>query len=58
MKEEFEINSFIYLFYNSLTLIFAELEGRYYGGVLELIPSELTVFLYLIYFKRYFLKDL
>ncbi|KNB62255.1 Eco57I restriction-modification methylase domain-containing protein [Chryseobacterium sp. Hurlbut01] len=41
MKEGFEINSFIYSFYNSLTLVFAELEGRYYGGgVLELIPSE------------------
>lgn len=41
MKEGFEINSFIYSFYNTLTLVFAELEGRYYGGgVLELIPSE------------------
>lgn len=35
------INDFIYSFYNSLTLIFAEVEGRYYGGgVLELTPSE------------------
>jgi adenine-specific DNA-methyltransferase len=31
----------IFSFYNSLTLLFAELEGRYYGGgVLELTPSE------------------
>ena len=41
MKEGFDINSLIYSFYNSLTLIFAEIEGRYYGGgVLELTPSE------------------
>jgi adenine-specific DNA-methyltransferase len=41
MNEGFNINSFIYSFYNSLTLLFAELDGRYYGGgVLELIPSE------------------
>lgn len=41
MKEDFNLNSFIFSFYNSLTLLFAELEGRYYGGgVLELIPSE------------------
>ncbi|WP_411897485.1 Eco57I restriction-modification methylase domain-containing protein [Elizabethkingia occulta] len=41
VKEGIEINSFIFSFYNSLTLLFAELEGRYYGGgVLELIPSE------------------
>lgn len=41
MKESFNINSLIYSFYNSLTLAFAEIEGRYYGGgVLELIPSE------------------
>ncbi len=41
MREGFQINSFIYSFYNSLTLVFAELEGRYYGGgVLEIIPSE------------------
>jgi adenine-specific DNA-methyltransferase len=37
----FDINSFIFSFYNSLTLTFAELDGRYYGGgVLELTPSE------------------
>jgi adenine-specific DNA-methyltransferase len=41
MLEKYNINSFIYSFYNSLTLSFAELEGRYYGGgVLELTPSE------------------
>ncbi len=41
MKEDFDIKSFIYSFYNSLTLTFAEMEGRYYGGgVLELVPSE------------------
>jgi adenine-specific DNA-methyltransferase len=33
--------SFAYSFYNSLTAISAELEGRSYGGgVLELVPSE------------------
>lgn len=41
MKEGYDLNSFIYSFYNTLTLIFAEIEGRYYGGgVLELVPSE------------------
>jgi adenine-specific DNA-methyltransferase len=41
MKGGYNLNSFIFSFYNSLTLLFAELEGRYYGGgVLELIPSE------------------
>jgi adenine-specific DNA-methyltransferase len=41
MTEGFDINSLIYSFYNSLTLAFAEIEGRYYGGgVLELTPSE------------------
>ncbi len=31
-----------YLFLNPLTAVFAELEGRYYGGgVLELVPSEI-----------------
>ena len=41
MKEGYDLNSFIYSFYNSLTLIFSEIEGRYYGGgVLELTPSE------------------
>lgn len=41
MHNGFEIDSFIYSFYNSLSLLFAELEGRYYGGgVLELTPKE------------------
>jgi adenine-specific DNA-methyltransferase len=41
MNEGFNIESLIFSFYNSLTLCFAELEGRYYGGgVLELTPSE------------------
>jgi adenine-specific DNA-methyltransferase len=41
MDEEYEINNLIYSFYNSLTLAFSELEGRYYGGgVLELTPNE------------------
>src|SRR5574343_52988 len=41
MKQGFNINSFIFSFYNSLTLLFAEIEGRYYGGgVLELTSSE------------------
>lgn len=41
MKNEFDLNSFIFSFYNSLTLVFAETNGRYYGGgVLELTPSE------------------
>lgn len=41
IKNNFDLNSFIYSFYNTLTLIFTEIEGRYYGGgVLELTPSE------------------
>jgi len=37
----YNLNSLIYSFYNSLTLIFSEIEGRYYGGgVLELTPNE------------------
>ncbi|TSJ38965.1 Eco57I restriction-modification methylase domain-containing protein [Fluviicola chungangensis] len=41
MKEGFDLNSFIFSFYNSFTLLFSEIEGRYYGGgVLELTPSE------------------
>ena len=35
------IENFTVSFYNSLTLLFAELSGRYYGGgVLELTPNE------------------
>lgn len=41
MRNGYNINHLIYSFYNSLTLTFAELNGRYYGGgVLELTPSE------------------
>jgi adenine-specific DNA-methyltransferase len=41
MKENFKVENFIFSFYNSLTLAFAELHGRYYGGgVLELTPNE------------------
>ncbi len=41
MKGKVSLESLIYSFYNSLTLCFAELEGRYYGGgVLELTPNE------------------
>ena len=41
MNEGYEIENLIYSFYNSLTLSFAELNGRYYGGgVLELTPNE------------------
>lgn len=41
MRNGYDINSFIYSFYNTLTLLLSEIEGRYYGGgVLELIPSE------------------
>lgn len=41
MRKGHDINHFIYSFYNSLTLAFSELTGRYYGGgVLELTPQE------------------
>lgn len=41
MKDNFKIESLIFSFYNSATLAFAELYGRYYGGgVLELTPNE------------------
>ena len=40
MKNGYEINDLIFSFYNSLTLSFAELNGRYGGGVLELTPNE------------------
>ena len=41
MLDKYNINSFIFSFYNSLTFVFSELEGRYYGGgVLELTPNE------------------
>jgi adenine-specific DNA-methyltransferase len=41
MRNGYDLNSFVYSFYNTLTLLLSELDGRYYGGgVLELIPSE------------------
>ncbi|MFA6177492.1 MAG: N-6 DNA methylase [Candidatus Paceibacterota bacterium] len=41
MKDGYNIKSLAFSFCNSLSLIFAELEGRFYGGgVLELIPNE------------------
>jgi len=41
MKEGIDVENFTMSFYNSLTLLFAELNGRYYGGgVLELTPNE------------------
>ena len=41
MRDQFDLNSFIFSFYNTLTLLLSEIEGRYYGGgVLELVPSE------------------
>lgn len=41
VREGFDLNSFIFSFYNSLTLTFSEIDGRYYGGgVLELTPNE------------------
>lgn len=41
MKEDYSIEKLTFSFYNTLTFIVAELEGRFYGGgVLELTPSE------------------
>lgn len=41
INEPYDLNSFIFSFYNSFTLSFAEIDGRYYGGgVLELTPNE------------------
>lgn len=41
MKDGYHIKSFSYSFYNSLTLLYSELNGRYYGGgVLEVTPNE------------------
>lgn len=40
-KASFSENGIVSSFYNSLTLIMAEIQGRYYGGgVLELTPNE------------------
>ena len=41
MKDGYDVRSLAFSFLNTLSLIFTELEGRFYGGgVLELIPSE------------------
>lgn len=41
LKENVTMKGLCYSFYNSLTLLFAEIDGRFYGGgVLELTPSE------------------
>ena len=41
MKKGYSIKNLIFSYYNSLTFVLAELEGRYYGGgVLELTPNE------------------
>jgi adenine-specific DNA-methyltransferase len=41
MKDGYDIKDLVFSFYNTLTFIYAELEGRYYGGsVLELTPNE------------------
>ncbi|NOT14744.1 MAG: N-6 DNA methylase [Methylotenera sp.] len=41
MQNGYTIENFIFSFYNSLTLLAAEMQGRYYGGgVLELTPNE------------------
>jgi adenine-specific DNA-methyltransferase len=41
MKDNNQSKDLVFSFYNTLTLIFAELEGRYYGGgVLELTLNE------------------
>jgi adenine-specific DNA-methyltransferase len=44
MRDNFEIENMIFSFYNSLTLAYSELYGRYYGGgVLELTPNEFKI---------------
>ena len=41
MREGYSVRGLCYSFYNSLTMLFAETNGRFYGGgVLELSPSE------------------
>ena len=41
MLKNYDIKSLTYSFYNSFTLAYAEISGRYYGGgVLELTPNE------------------
>ena len=39
--DQFNVNNLAFSFYNTLTMVLAELKGRFYGGgVLELTPSE------------------
>ncbi|WP_214569028.1 hypothetical protein [Aliiroseovarius lamellibrachiae] len=41
MKPDFNIDNLCLSFYNSITLLFSEIDGRFYGGgVLELTPRE------------------
>ena len=41
MKEGFSVRDLCFSFYNSITLLFAEVDGRsYFSGVLELTPTE------------------
>lgn len=41
MRDDYAVQDLVFSFYNSLTLAFAEMGGRYYGGgVLELTPLE------------------
>ena len=41
MQDKWNVKDLCFSFYNSLTLLFAEIEGRFYGGgVLELTPEE------------------
>jgi len=41
VREGYSMRGICFSFYNSLTLLFAEMEGRFYGGgVLELSPNE------------------
>ncbi|MDP5202353.1 Eco57I restriction-modification methylase domain-containing protein [Flavobacterium sp. DG2-3] len=40
-KDPYNIKNLAFSFYNTLTFVLAELEGRFYGGgVLELVPNE------------------
>lgn len=41
IKEEYTARGLCFSFYNTLTLLFAEIDGRFYGGgVLEVSPTE------------------
>lgn len=41
LKEKYDPNSFVFSFFNSLTLLLCEVRGRYYGGgIQELTPQE------------------